>query len=424
MSQTSNGGEPMAARNPSIAQSIVLWSCLVLLAPGTGADAQTLDGTWVDSQYGITLVLAADGSYGLQHANGRSQGRCGVSGNVLWLQDAAGGAPVQYAVLQLTTTELVLQDGNGVQMRFLRQSTASPPSGAPPTSPAAAVNTDNTVLARAGAYALSRGQVSAGIGLLQFIIGQPVTPAEAKELEDRCILEFNQQPERHTQELESLNRSLQQLYTLTDPLRIGLARQQLFAALYLASRELPESEKPLMIQVMNRHIRVLAYDAATQSVLTDRDVTGMVRYLAFLSGLSGQPVQLTDSLRQSVESDLMGRFPQMTVEQKQLVCSASLLWQLMEGNWSRLTPSQQQQFRAQYAAQVGPPAQPQQYSAPSRAGASKGTMYDQMREAQARQNMFRIMNNINRQTHATSLNIIENIGGTGNYWKVVDLPDY
>jgi len=43
---------------------------------------------------------------------------------------------------------------------------------------------------------------------------------------------------------------------------------------------------------------------------------------------------------------------------------------------------------------------------------------------QARQNMFRIMNNINHQTHATSLNIIENIGGTGNYWKVVDLPDY
>ena len=33
---------------------------------------------------------------------------------------------------------------------------------------------------------------------------------------------------------------------------------------------------------------------------------------------------------------------------------------------------------------------------------------------------FQTMMNMNTLSHATSLNIIENIGGTGDYWKVVD----
>jgi hypothetical protein len=33
---------------------------------------------------------------------------------------------------------------------------------------------------------------------------------------------------------------------------------------------------------------------------------------------------------------------------------------------------------------------------------------------------MKMMNEMNMNTHATSLNIIENTGGTGNYWSVVD----
>ena len=50
---------------------------------------------------------------------------------------------------------------------------------------------------------------------------------------------------------------------------------------------------------------------------------------------------------------------------------------------------------------------------------SSGTA-DAMRDYQARQSMFQMMNDMNMNSHALSLNIIENIGGTGNYWNVVD----
>ena len=42
------------------------------------------------------------------------------------------------------------------------------------------------------------------------------------------------------------------------------------------------------------------------------------------------------------------------------------------------------------------------------------------RDYNSRRQMFNMMNNMNMNSHALSMNIIENIGGTGNYWEVVD----
>jgi hypothetical protein len=38
------------------------------------------------------------------------------------------------------------------------------------------------------------------------------------------------------------------------------------------------------------------------------------------------------------------------------------------------------------------------------------------------QQMWDMMNTMSLQNHATTLNIIENIGGTGDYWEITDDP--
>jgi hypothetical protein len=98
----------------------------------------------------------------------------------------------------------------------------------------------------------------------------------------------------------------------------------------------------------------------------------------------------------------------------------------LQSNWNRLSPAQKQQYKSAYYSQIGQNTQSYQtYNQTYNSGSgykssSKKSPADQMREYQARQHMFRMMNEMNMNTHATSLNIIENIGGTGNYWSVVD----
>ncbi len=50
----------------------------------------------------------------------------------------------------------------------------------------------------------------------------------------------------------------------------------------------------------------------------------------------------------------------------------------------------------------------------------KKSIYQMQSELNAKQNMFNMMQNMNTNSHALSMNIAENIGGTGNYWEVVD----
>ncbi|MCP5052961.1 MAG: hypothetical protein GY940_37680 [bacterium] len=391
---------------------------MAALIVGTAGNlmGQGMEGTWYDARYKIKLVLYSNGAYQMQHANGASQGRYNVSGNTFCLIDQSGAGNVCYTVAGYNANQLVLRDANGVTMNFQRQQTPSTNTG------------KGKVLAQKNNFTLTTAHLDIGTGLTQFIIGQPIKPAEVEELKAKLIEEFNQLPGKMMKELASLGDSLQKVRTLTNPVQIGYARQQLFAALYKATRQMAEHQKPLMIQVMNRYIKVLAYDEANNLVLTDKDACGMMHYLAFNSELMGQKVQLNQTVYNSVAAEMVKNFPAMPVQQKQLLCSASLLWKLVEYNWNQLTPAQRQQYKNSFAAQMRPNYQQyqpssqgyQNYTPPANTSGKKKSAAEMMMDYNAKQHMFQMMNNMNMNSHALSMNIIENIGGTDNYWKVVD----
>ena len=387
-----------------------------MLFAGTGnLFCQNLTGTWTESKYNVKMVLSADGTYTLQYPNGFSRGRYSLNGQTFCMQDASGANPVCYTVAGFAGTSLLLRDVNGVVMNYHLQGGG----GASKTS-------GGGILAQKGGYTLTVDHFNAGLGILQFIIGQPVKPSEVKELKDKVIEEFHQAPAEMLRQLDSMGQSLQLVHGATDPVRIGLARQELFAALYKGTMNFKEEDKPLMIQVMNRYIKVRAYDPTNNLLLTNKDAEGMLNYLAFNSELMGRKVYLTDAVRRSLMTDLINRFASMPIEQKRLLCTASLIWELLEANWNRLTSAQKQQYKQAYYSQIGQNSQSyrnyNQTTSPGpgyKSNSGKSTA-DMMREHRAKQHMFQMMNEMNMNTHATSLNIIENIGGTGNYWNVVD----
>jgi hypothetical protein len=400
---------------------ILLMVILLMLVFSTGnLLGQSLAGTWAESKYNVKMILSADGTYTLQYPNGQSRGRYSLTGQTFCMQDASGTNPVCYTVVNFSGNGLVLRDVNGLVLNYQRQGGGGISKG---------VTAGGEILAQKGGYTLTNGHFNAGLGILQFIIGQSVKPSEVQELKNKLVEEFHQAPAEVLQQLNSMGKSLQTIRSATDPVRIGLARQELFAALYKATMNFKEADKPLMIQVMNRYIKVLAFDPTTNLLLTNKDAEGMLNYLAFNSELMGQKVHLTDAVLRSAMTDMAKQFAAMPLEQKRLLCSASLIWELLESNWNRLTPAQKQQYKSAYYSQIGQNTQSYQtYNQTYNSGSSgsgyqsssKKSAADMMREHRAKQHMFQMMNEMNMNTHATSLNIIENIGGTGNYWSVVD----
>lgn len=387
---------------------------LIMVPAGGNLFGQGLAGTWMESKYNAKMVLSADGTYTLQYPNGFSRGRYSLNGQVFCMQDASGANPVCYTVVGYSGNKLTLRDVNGVLMNYQRQGGGRSAVGG------------REILAQKDGHALSQNHFNAGLGILQFIIGQKVKPSESIELRTKVIEEFRQAPAEVIRQLTVMGQSLQTVRSATDPVRIGLVRQELFAALYKATMNFKEEDKPLMIQVMNRYIKVLAFDPQTNLLLTDKDVEGMLNYITFNSELMGQKDPLTDIVRRSVRTDLVKGFPSMPLEQKRLLCTASLIWELLGTNWNRLTPAQKQQYKQAYFSQIGQNTQSYQTykqthgSRPANKSGSGKSTADMMREHRAKQHMFQMMNEMNMNTHATSLNIIENIGGTGNYWNVVD----
>jgi hypothetical protein len=272
------------------------------------------------------------------------------------------------------------------------------------------------VLATQNGYRLTRSHVAVGADLIRFISGTPVHPDELAQMERQSMLEFQIDPALFIQQIGQLAQALQALQTLTDPAQIGLGRQQLFAELHLATRPIPPADRPLLIQLLERRIQVLAVDAVNRLVLTDRDVDGMLRYLAFIGQLQQQPLSLTPDLQREFTAAMTQQFPSMALEQKQLLCMASILWTVMEANWNRMAPAQRQQLQQSIAGQ---------YAAPAPSAAPPGPSPTlSMADWNANQNMMRMMNDMSLQNHAVSMNIIENMGGSGNYWEVVDQPSW
>ncbi|MCA9649725.1 MAG: hypothetical protein H6712_34280 [Myxococcales bacterium] len=371
-------------------------------------------GIWRNEALGAELLLAGDGRFGFRGPNGAAHGRYRIDSGGLWLVDA-GGTTWAYRVVALDAQSLQLVDPFGVPLRYER---AQPPSLA-----------SGAVLAEADGLCLTEGEVEVGLALVRLLIDAEPTPDERRELTQASVDDFQRDPAGFMGQVHQLHGSLEQVRALHGATELGLARQGILAAVVSAIQGVPETERPRFVQVVLRHVRVLAFDPAAQLVLSDRDVAGLLRYAAFVRELAGQPaLEVDDDQRRALEQELASSFPAMPLERKQQLCSCGLLWRLVDANWQRFDEAQRQALRDEVRAHAAtadaaegpavaplPPAEPVVAPLPSaEAPATPARGSSGIDPA-----TWSILMDVSLNTHATALNIIENIGGTGNYWEVV-----
>lgn len=379
--------------------ALALFLAFQLAAPAWCAD---LAGQWRSSQHQIALSLEKDGSYTLAYPNGQTaRGSWAAQSGVLALSDPATGGSILYSLLHVDDQTLRLADAYGAQLVFERQ------------APAAAQNRESP----------SDDPAQTHIRFVAFLVNQPLAEEDKNLLRKEAEAALARNPQQFMQEKAFLDQNMAQAYAMTDPVRIGLVRQALMANLFRERQGNPELGKSPPMKIIDRYSPVLAYDQPSGMVLTQNDVDGILDYVEFVQGLTQPGFHLPPENRKDMTNQIVASFPSVPLEQKKAYVSAGLLSEWLKKNWQAMDAQQRMQFATGYApagsmagAGQGGDAFAQGVAMGRQAGADVG------RQAASYQGgcpqCLNIMSNMNTQSHATALNIIENIGGTGNYWEV------
>lgn len=373
----------------------------LLIAVST-LSAETIVGRWSAPDLGIEMVLNPDFSYTF----GMSAGRYTITGNTIYFQDrTSGGATVYMFFLDRDILRFI--DINGVPINFVR---------VPGQASSGRAAGSGAVLAKQGGYTLTEGDVTAGIGVLQFIINGRVTDAERSALTEQSKKEFSINPEGFLKELQSLAVSRAMLSQVTDPIQVGLLRQALIVAFYQAAKNRSAAELPLFVQVMNRYVQVLAYDEPNRLALTNKDLDAFFDYTSFLYELNtGKIVTWSLSVRDSVRTDLIDRFPVLHLQEKQFYCGMGIIWNYFQYAWKSAAEAQRRQIVGGMFSGGTAPAPGINYgSIQPKVGAAVPSRQEMDDET------FNTLKNVMLLDHVSTMNAWSAIGDSPYYYEIVD----
>jgi hypothetical protein len=390
-------------------------------------------GTWNYSAQNSTIQMKADFTFTASSPQGKSNGTYTWQNNILYFMTPQGQQIMYYTVNGIDANQMHLTDPYGYNVIYNKQQTTQPNN--PVTT-----NTHipipweaskyNVVLANAKGMELKKSHVQVGVALVEFIIGKHIKASEVKELETSSIPEFKSNPQEFMKQINSIAESMKKLYTLSDATQLGTARQELFGALYLAAVHIPTDKQPKLLQIMNRYVKVLTYDAANQLVLTEADVQGMMNYVELQSELLGYTQKISTAEKTAYKQQILVLFSQMSVQQRQYLCSGSLIWDVVKTNWDKMTYQQKQQLKAQYQQQTNQNMPNINMDAFNQSAAKWKKYYEEKYpitegsggSGKSSNNTcwecFKIMSNSMTEHHVTMMNMIEGMGGSDNYWKV------
>ncbi len=288
---------------------------------------------------------------------------------------------------------------------------------------------NNSNLAEKGNYALTEQHDQFYVNLVQFVVGENIKKSEVGEIRTQAINEFNTNPQAFFTELNQFYTFMSQLYKQTDPLKIANGRMFFIGQFYKVTQATAKKDLPPLVKVSNRYIKVLHYNPQTQIALTNKDIEAVLNYLDFNRQLSGY-AGLSYAEKRTFKQHIPNYFSQLPAQQQAVFVIMPIVWKIMEGQWGRLTLQQKQQVVAQHRAKN------MQQNSPQNQGNSGGYYQNQQAprnqtsqgnssspylnqlKLQQRQQLFNTMQNMNENSYMTSMNIIENMGGTGNYWEM------
>ena len=366
---------------------------LALATPPASADE------WVSPDGSVRLDFRPDGTFVWEAGGTRSEGRFAEREGLLVLT-AADGTSAAYRVNQPRAGRIELVDAQGTAHPFVRVE-------------------DDPVLLRAGDLVLRASDFQTACTLAALLVDRPLAEGERARLLEASRRDFPVDPAGFLAQVQEVRRAIEPILATADPLRIAELQQALLAEIHLSSRSIPAESRPEIVRLMDENVRVLSIDAENRLVLTGRAADAFLA-LGDLEGRVAGRTPLSSCVdRAEVERSLAERFEGGAIEEKRGLCSLPVAWKVIEYNWTRLGEAE----RARLAANLGfETAREPDAAAPPGVDAAKGDLLQRQADLRSRQQMFDMMNRMSLQQHVTSLNIIENMGGVGNYWEVVERP--
>ncbi len=395
-------------------------------------------GDWYEASYQAYFSLAENGQFSYQGQDGAMQGLYGIQGNVLTLQDMMGNQ-YQYQFVLVNQNRLQIIDYlNNVYNYQRRQTTVNTSQNRPWLS-----QQFNQVLAKNHHHQWRESDTQVYVTLLSYLIGGPLSSSEQSEIRAQNLKDFGATPDLLRSDVNEVENSLNQIYSLNNVETVAMIREQLMAQFHLSMFNNPQYKQDPFFKILNRHVQVLAFDEATQLNLTNQDIHGYLNYLKFQAQIGGVNQVLSQQERSLLQLQLVQMFNQGTHEQRQTLAFSSFLWDTIVRQWNAMSVSQQQQFIAQnqwqtsatpsnqlsgqsfdYAAQYDQTfdinSLEQQYRNEARA---KGMALNQyldykQRDMAANNQIYNMMSNMSLENHAMMLNTINNIGGSDDYYYV------
>lgn len=260
---------------------------------------------------------------------------------------------------------------------------------------------NTTVVASQSGYHLTMGDFNKGIMFGEFILGQSLTPTEWSEAYKEAIVFFEENPTQNLQNIEMLFQTMSQIYSLQDALQIALVRNNLLAELYNIYQS--ANEITVLNKLINKYVEILNYDPVSKLVLTQQNIDGLYSLYQFTAQASNtrynpSQAEITQTTKQIIEI-----FTNGTLDQKQYLCVTGTYNILMRQNYQNMNANNQEQLLNSYLSQY-------QTNSPQ----YKNSQYN---DANTR-DTYQMLSNLSLQGHAASMNSIEAIGGSGDYWYI------
>ncbi len=227
----------------------------------------------------------------------------------------------------------------------------------------------------------------------EFLAGERFAPNEKEIVVAEMQQDYLNDRASYAQSIQDCAEVYQTLTQIQEPLQLGLVRQGLLGEYY--SHMKAGHQSPTM-ELIFRKVQPLAWDGNRKMLLSTADLHGLLEYLSFQQQTQGG-TPLSPSDRELLKQQFVSGFSQLSDEEMGFVCSGKMIWQTVAANWQRANQQQQANWSQQYS----------QSASPSSSGGG-----------QMSPEAYRRMSQMMLQNHATNMNIIENIGGTGNYWSV------
>jgi len=246
---------------------------------------------------------------------------------------------------------------------------------------------------RLPAWAQTEQDLAVILSACQFFAGSPFTAAQRDVIVANARSDFSKDPAGARAQVGEFRQLGNQLSQMSNPVQMIAVRQT--GLYYLWSEKKAGRSDPASEIVLSK-ARPLAMDSKNQVLLLSADLDGVVHYLSFLrQSQGGSPWSEAES--QQFKHQVIQSFAQLPDENKSFFLGGQVFWSVISHNLQRMNQQRQAELRQRIAQQQQVPMS---------------------------MDTYRILSNMSRAQHLTTMNILENMGGSGDYWETVERPSW